>query len=63
MTQLACRYRLPCPDVAGTPDKELLKQWAAKYPHLRPCKLRNWAWIYRTECEKCRHAYEVREHE
>ena len=66
---ICCRYRLPSPQAAGCGDDidvetgevrrtaaDVLKEWAERYPHLRPCPLINWNWTYRTRCQKCRHA-------
>lgn len=50
---LRCRHRLPGPEAAGALTWEVLKEWAARSPHLRPCKRKDWWWIERKECEKC----------
>ena len=32
-----CRHALPSPELAGAASWELLKEWARRYPDLRPC--------------------------
>lgn len=58
-----CRHRLPGPEVAGALDWDTLRAWAAMYPHLRPCKRREWSWIERKTCGKCPDAVREEKHE
>lgn len=48
-----CPHRLPPGNYAGYGSREDLAEAARKYPHLRPCALHDWHWIYRTSCEFC----------
>jgi hypothetical protein len=55
---VSCRHRLPSPDIAGAQSWDKLKEWAAAYPHLRPCPMYKgssggWAWVYRKDCVGC----------
>ena len=80
--EIRCRHRLPSPELAGCCDiidqetgevlrdaVDALRDWAAQYPHLRPCKKHSWNWLYRKACAKCGDRIEVplegsaREHE
>ncbi len=53
MVDIKCKYRLLIPEDAGAFDMDTLKVWAKKYPHMRPCKNREWWWVNRAFCEKC----------
>lgn len=58
MPEIRCKYRLPSPAAAGCTTLEVLKEQAAKYPHLRPCPKHagengSWNWTYRQYCERC----------
>ena len=53
-----CRHALPSPELAGAASWELLKEWARRYPDLRPCPRQTgskgtWNWVSRTLCERC----------
>ena len=66
---IRCRHRIPSPEAVGFLTAEGLREAAARYPHLRPCKKQGWSWLYRTACAKCVDKLEVplegsaREHE
>ena len=66
---IRCRHRIPSPEAVGFLTVEGLREAAAQYPHLRPCKKHGWNWLYRTACAKCGDKVEVplegsaREHE
>lgn len=66
---IRCRHRIPSPEAVGFLTVEGLREAAAQYPHLRPCKKHGWNWLYRTACAKCVDKLEVplegsaREHE
>ena len=70
--EIRCRHRLPSPELAGCCDiidqetgevlrdaVDALRDWAAQYPHLRPCKKHSWNWLYRKACAKCGDRIEV----
>ena len=72
MPELRCRHRLPSPAVAGAGDivdretgevlklaVDVLREWAAQYPHLRPCPSVRWDWRDRKNCDGCAEAVEV----
>lgn len=59
--ELKCRIKLTRPEQAGAASPAVLREWAAAFPHLRPCPKRDWWWINRTACEKCPHAERVEE--
>ena len=50
---IRCRHRIPSPEAVGFLTVEGLREAAAQYPHLRPCKKHGWNWLYRTACAKC----------
>ena len=56
---IRCRHRIPSPEAAGFLTAEGLREAAAQYPHLRPCKKHGWNWLYRTACAKCVDKLEV----
>ena len=45
---IRCRHRIPSPEAVGFLTVEGLREAAAQYPHLRPCKKHGWNWLYRT---------------
>ena len=47
-----CRHRIPSPEAVGYETLEGLREAAAQYPHLRPCKKHGWNWLYRAACAK-----------
>ena len=66
---IRCRHRIPSPEAVGFLTAEGLREAAAQYPYLRPCKKHSWNWLYRKACAKCGDRIEVplegsaREHE
>ena len=54
-----CRHRIPSPEAVGFTTLDGLREAAAGYPHLRPCKKHGWNWLYRTACAKCPDRVEV----
>ena len=66
---IRCRHRIPSPEAVGFLTAEGLREAAAQYPHLRPCKKHSWNWLYRKACAKWGDRIEVplegsaREHE
>ena len=44
---IRCRHRIPSPEAVGFLTVEGLREAAAQYPHLRPCKKHSWNWLYR----------------
>lgn len=66
---IRCRHRIPSPEAVGFLTAEGLREAAAQYQHLRPCKKHSWNWLYRKACAKCGDRIEVplegsaREHE
>jgi len=56
---IRCRHRIPSPEAVGFLTAEGLREAAAQYPHLRPCKKQGWSWLYRTACAKCGDRFEV----
>lgn len=58
MVVIHCRHRLPTPETTGAVSWDVVKAWAALYPHLRPCPRQKgargtWDWVYRDICGKC----------
>jgi hypothetical protein len=72
ISELRCRHRLPSHGVAGAGDivdretgevtreaKDVLRDWAAQWPDLRPCPSVRWDWRDRKDCERCAEAVEA----
>ena len=56
---IRCRHRIPSPEAVGFLTAEGLREAAAQYPYLRPCKKHSWNWLYRKACAKCGDRIEV----
>ena len=57
---IRCRHRIPSPEAVGFLTVEGLREAAAQYPHLRPCKKHGWNWLYRTACAKTKLKYRLK---
>lgn len=55
---IGCRHRITLEEYPKASFSDLRKpaDLAAQYPNLRPCKLQDWNWIYRSSCDYCPHA-------